>query len=149
MRPTRSAVFFLCACLVPLGALSQSMYKWVDEKGRTVFSETPPPDGVKGATKIEVRTAPAEKPAADNWRQRDQQSREMRAKQGVEEEKARQQEEAQRPKLCNNAKSRYDQLTSPRSLYRLDNKGERVFMEEKERAAELDSAKADMARYCR
>ena len=145
----RHALFLFCASLVSLGALSQSMYKWVDEKGVTHFSETPPPDGAKGATKIEVKTPQPERPPVDNWKQRDIESRQLRAKQGVEEEKARQQEEAQRPKLCSNAKSRYDQLTSPKNLYRLDNKGERVFMEEKERAAELASAKEDMARYCR
>lgn len=145
----RRAVLLLAGSLASFGALSQSMYKWVDEKGVTHFSETPPADGAKGATKIEVKTTQPDKPPVDNWRQRDIESKQLRARQGVEEEKARQQEEAQRPRLCSNAKSRYDQLTSPKNLYRLDNKGERVFMEEKERAAELESAKADMARYCR
>ena len=139
----------LAAVLCAGAAHAQSMYKWVDEKGVTHFSDTPPPDGAKNATKIEVKTTQPDRPMVDNWRQRDIESRQLRAKQGVEEEKARQEEEAQRPKRCSNAKSRYDQLTSPKNLYRLDNKGERVFMEEKERAAELASAKEDMARYCR
>lgn len=145
----RRALLLLFASLLSLGALSQSMYKWVDEKGVTHFSETPPPEGAKGAAKIEVKTAPQGRPAEDNWRQRDAESKQQRAKHGLEEAQARQQEEAQRPRLCDNAKSRYDQLSGPRALYRLDNKGERVFMEEKERAAELAEARADMARYCR
>lgn len=145
----RRALFLVCASLISLGALSQSMYKWVDEKGVTHFSETPPPEGAKGAAKIEVKTPPQARPPEDNWRQRDAESKQQRAKQGLEESQSRQQEEAQRPRLCNNAKTRYDQLNSPRALYRLDNKGERVFMDERERAAELADAKADMARYCR
>ena len=144
-------VFLLGAALalaIPI-AFSQSMYKWVDEKGITHFSETPPPDGTKGATRIEVRTPQPDKPPGDNWKQRDIESRQLRAKQGIEEEKARQQEEAQRPRNCDNAKRRYDQLTSPRALYSLDAKGERVFMDEKERGSQLEQAKADVARHCR
>jgi hypothetical protein len=145
----RAAV--LLAAVVALGApaaFSQSMYKWVDEKGRTVFSETPPPAGVKGE-KIEVKTKPAEKPAAENWKQREQESRERRAKQGVEEEKTRQQDEAQRERRCYNAKVRYDRMTTPGAVYRLDGKGERVYYTDDERAAQADEAKRDMASYCR
>jgi outer membrane biosynthesis protein TonB len=124
------------------------MYKWVDEKGRTVFSETPPPAGVKGE-KIEVKTKPAEKPAAENWKQREQESRERRAKQGVEEEKTRQQDEAQRERRCYNARVRYDRMSTPGAVYRLDSKGERVYYTDDERAAQADEAKRDMASYCR
>lgn len=138
----------LVLLLVSLGANAQSMYKWVDEKGRTVFSETPPPDNVKGATKIEVKTQQPDKPPADDWREREQLSRERRAKQGMETEIARRKEEAERPRLCSNAKTRYDQLNSRRAIYRLDSKGDRVYVDEKERAAEIEAAKADIARYC-
>jgi len=140
---------FAVACLVvcPLG-IAQSMYKWVDEKGRTVFSETPPPAGVKGE-KIEVRTQPAEKPAVENWKQREQQSRERRAKQGMDEEKARQQDEAQRERRCYNARVRYDRMSTPGAVYRFDSKGERVYYTDDERAAQAEEAKRDMASYCR
>ncbi len=147
----KRCVFLLCAALalaIPL-AFSQSMYKWVDEKGVTHFSEAPPPDGTKGATKIEVKTPQPDKPAVDNWKQRDIESRQLRAKQGIEEEKARQQDEAQRSSNCDNARRRNDRLASPRALYRLDAKGERIFMDDKERASQLEQAQADLARYCR
>jgi hypothetical protein len=124
------------------------MYKWVDEKGRTVFSETPPPEGAKGAAKIEVKTPPADKPASDNWRQREQQSRESRAKQGIRDEQARQQDEAQRERRCYNAKVRFDRMSTPGGVYRLDDKGERVYYTDQQRAAAAEQAKADISRYC-
>ena len=145
------STFLLCAVLA-LGsslAFSQSMYKWVDEKGRTVFSETPPPDGTKGATKIEVKTKQPDKPASDDWRTRDQQSREQRAKQGIEEQRARQQEDEQRERNCYNAKVSYDRMTTPGAVYRLDDKGERVYYTDDQRAAAAAEAKRDMGTYCR
>ncbi len=147
----RRSVFLLGAALALASApvFSQSMYKWVDEKGRTVFSETPPPDGTKNATRIEVKTQPPDKPPADNWRERDQESKQMRAKQGIEAQKASQQEEAQRERRCYNARVRYDRMSSPGAVYRLDDKGERVYYTDDQRAAAAAEAKRDMATYCR
>jgi Domain of unknown function (DUF4124) len=146
----RRSLVLLCAAaaLGACPAFSQSMYKWVDEKGRTVFSETPPPAGVKGE-KIEVRTQPAQKPAVENWKQREQEFRERRAKQGVDEEKARQADDANRERRCYDAKVKYDRMTRAGRVYRLDDKGERVYYTDDERAAQAEEAKRDMASYCR
>ena len=73
----------VCLCLAPLACLAQPMYKWVDEKGVTHFSEYPPPEGTKGASKIEVKTPTPDRAPTDNWREREAQAREQRAKQGV------------------------------------------------------------------
>jgi len=146
----RRSLFLLCAAaaLGAAPAYSQSMYKWVDEKGHTVFSETPPPAGVKGE-KIEVRTQPAEKPAVESWKQREQEFRERRAKQGVDEEKARQADEANRERRCYDAKVKYDRMTRAGRVFRLDDKGERVYYNDDERAAQAEEARRDMASYCR
>ncbi len=47
----------IAACL-PAFAAAQ-MYKWVDEKGVTHYSETPPPSGKAQSVPINPRTAPA------------------------------------------------------------------------------------------
>ncbi len=142
-------ILLLCACLVAPCALAQQMYKWVDEKGVTHYSETPPPDGTKGASKIEVKTPTPERAPADNWREREAQSKERRAKQGVQDEQERMKEDSQRASNCRRAQRQADTMTHPGGVYRLNEKGERVFMEDKERSAKLDEAQQDIARYCR
>jgi hypothetical protein len=146
---TLRIVCSLCLSLLVLPALAQQMYKWVDEKGVTHYSETPPPDGTKGAAKIEVKTPTPDRPANDNWRERERQSREQRAKQGVADEQERKKEESQRDSNCRRAQRQADVMSRPTGVYRLNDKGERVFLEDKERDAKLEEARQEIARYCR
>jgi hypothetical protein len=125
------------------------MYKWVDEKGVTHFSETPPPDGAKGASKIEMKTTTPERAPADNWREREAQSKQQRAQQGVADEAARQQEERQRATKCRAAQRQSDAMRNYARVFHLDDKGERVYLDDKEREAQLREANQDIARYCR
>jgi hypothetical protein len=138
------------ACLVvcPLIACAQTMYKWVDEKGVTHFSENPPPDGARNAAKIEVKTHQPEKPAVDNWREKEQEAKERRTRQGVQDENAKRQEAAQTQRRCKDAQRRADTLENYARVFELDDKGKRVYMDESRRAAELKDARQDVARYC-
>ena len=124
------------------------MYKWVDEKGVTHFSETPPPDGAKGAAKIEVRPASPDKAPVDNWKQREMESKQRRAVEGNQKEAARKQEEQQRARKCRQAQRDVDMLTNSQRIFHLNDKGERVYMEESQRAADLAEAKREVARSC-
>ena len=141
-----SSILLWGLVVCPLGA--QTMYKWVDENGRTHFTQEPPPPNAKSGGKIEVKTTQPDKPATDNWRQRDMESRAAKAQQGAADEQARQKEEANRERNCRRAMDRVDTFQSG-IVYRLNDKGERVYYEDKEREAKLAEAKADMARYCR
>lgn len=138
----------IAAALAVCAASAQTMYKWVDEKGVTHFSETPPPDGNKGVTKIEVKPIAPDKPASDNWREREQEAKQRRAKQGLEQEGARKQEESQRAQRCRAAQRKADTMKNYARVFRLDDKGERVWLEERERASQLDEANQEIAKYC-
>ena len=50
------------AAMTAFIAAAQTVYKWVDENGRTHYTDTPPPDG-KGQ-KIDVRAPPPSAPVA-------------------------------------------------------------------------------------
>jgi hypothetical protein len=52
----RSIALAFAACLPALAAAQ--MYKWVDEKGVTHYSETPPPSGKSETLSIKPRSAP-------------------------------------------------------------------------------------------
>jgi len=66
-----------CLLLAAFSAVAQTMYRWVDEKGVTHFSESPPPDGSK-ASKVEPKVTPPSSPQAaparndpDAWKAQD------------------------------------------------------------------------------
>jgi hypothetical protein len=133
---------------VALPAAAQKMYKWVDEKGVTHFSENPPPDGNPSAKQIEVKPIQSDRPYSESWKQKEAEARERRAKQGLAEEQSNKQEAQQRAQKCRQAQKTVDTMTHYARVFRLNEKGERVWMEENEKSAELADAKRDVAKYC-
>lgn len=105
---TTVAVFVLaaCVCTPAFGA----MYRWIDENGVAVYSQTPPPSG--GAVKIKTQRTPSEHDASAARERADQQRtrtfdegearKERRAKQ---EQKAR--EKDQRAASCEAARKNF------------------------------------------
>jgi len=141
-----SVPILICMLAAPL-AFAQQMYKWKDEKGVWHFSENPPPDGSK-ADKIEVKPIQPDRAPVDNWKQKEQEARERRAKEGVAAEQTRKQEESQRGARCRAAQRKADTMENYARVFRLNEKGERVYMEEKEKASELADARRDISKYC-
>ncbi len=124
-----------CACAAPAQA---AMYKWVDEKGVTHYSESPPADGK--ATKIEVTpTPPSEpvKPAADEWKQRELESRQKKLQEEMRHDRD-QQQAVQRKSRCLQARRQIDLLQLERPVYQVNERGERVYLDDKDRAREVD-----------
>jgi hypothetical protein len=151
-RAVSRALPVLALLLLPCLAGAQSIYKWVDERGVTHFSENPPPDG-KAATKVEVKpTTGPEKPRDENWKERELQFRkrniEQSAAQKAEDERnarAGQQREAR----CRAAQRSLDTLKNSHRIYHLDEKGERVYMEDSQRTAEIDKWTREAQDNCR
>jgi hypothetical protein len=142
----RTLLIALALASVP--AAAQQMYKWVDEKGTTHFSEYPPPDG-KGA-KVEVKPAANEKNYnPDSWRERELESRQRRAQQAIADETERKRDDASRAQNCRRAQEGLDTMKNARRVYNLDEKGERVYLDEKQRAAGLEKHTRDVEKYCR
>ena len=148
----RAMGVLMAACLVvcPATATAQQMYKWKDSKGVTHFSENPPPDGSK-ADKIEVKPVGGERPAApppDSWRNKELESKQQKAKAEGVDAIAKKREEDQRAQKCQAYKREMDSLTSGVRLFHLNDKGERVFMEDKERQERIEEAKKAIREYC-
>jgi len=142
MRILPLAILAIAAAALPLHA---AMYKWVDEKGVTHYSETPPPDGK--AQKIEVKPAqPVEAPRAkqEDWQQREYQFRQRRLEKELADEKARKGEErdaASRKDRCLRAQRSLDVLRREVPIYETNERGERVYLEDKERASLIENWK--------
>ena len=77
-------IVLLTLALLPMAAAAE-MYKWVDEKGHTVYSEQPPPDGK--AKKIDIRPSPAGTgEAPTDWKQKEMDARQTRITKEQQEE---------------------------------------------------------------
>ena len=147
-RKMVSDTIFLVLLAVALPAEAQKMYKWVDEKGVTHFSEYPPPDGNKSAKQIEVKPIQSDRPYQDTWKQKEAEAKERRAKDGVSNEQSAKQDAQQRAQKCRQAQRTIDTMTNSSRVFKLNEKGERVWMEENEKSSELADAKREAAKYC-
>ena len=78
----RATIAFLLLGFAPLVVTAQ-VYKWVDDKGRTHYSETPPPDKKDGTKKVEAGPAVAPSQAPRDERK----PREMDGKKGYPDKK--------------------------------------------------------------
>ena len=143
----------LLLVLLPLFAAAEGMYKWVDEKGVTHYSESPPPDDAKGkkATKIDIKPNGPSGPVKDNWKERVEGAREKQIQSNEEQakqQKADAQEKARRDMACRQALQQVSTLQQTRPVYTTNDKGERVYMEDTDRAQRIADAQERMRKNC-
>ena len=139
--------------LLPALAAGQTMYKWVDEKGVTHFSQEPPPDAKteKKATKVTPKVTPPSGGGAydpNAWKSKDAEAR----KRGVERGQAAQAEakdDASRAEACERARNRLALLQTTAPIFKTNPDGSRTYMEDKTREAEMARAKEVEAQACK
>ena len=141
------AALLVLAC----GSAAAALYKWVDEKGVTHYTEEPPPD--RKATKIEIRSdgPPAKAEKGESWKDKEIDFRRRR----LEKERSDAASEAQAKKAaavrhqnCLRARDALDTLAHGHPVYRVNEKGERVYMEEAERDAETKRWRTEVDTWC-
>ena len=127
----------------------QQVYKWVDEKGVTQYTATPPPSGKAQA----IKTQPANSstgPRAKSWQE---QEIEFKARQ-VERAEAQHKQElaerqaAQRRLACASAQRDLRVLQEQWRLFTLNEKGERQYMDDAQRAEAARKARAFVEQEC-
>ena len=151
-RTVKRAVVLLCAAFA-CAAAAQTMYKWVDEKGVTHFSQDPPPDGRK-ATKVEPKVTPPSSDVKykDDWKAKDLEARKKRLDKDQKDEYDRgkaHNEMAESANKCNHARRQLSILARQVPLYTKNDKGERVYLEDKDRPAEVAAWQKDVDTHCR
>lgn len=139
-------ILLLWALLAPAAA---QVYKWVDEKGVTHYGERPP-QGRK-ANEVEQRLAnPAApgKAAQPDWKEQEIEFNKRRIKSEQTESRNKEREANQRH-ACEQARYQLNRIKSANRLYRLDEKGERVYQSEEERSAAMARLEQQVAERCR
>lgn len=148
----RRALIALALALAVTGAAAQAMYKWVDEKGVTHFSESPPPDGRK-ASKIEPRITRPPAPAAvprdepEAWKAKDTEFR-RRQIQRARAEEAEGREREKRAERCAKARQRLAFFEEPGAIYDRDESGQRVYLNDAQREAAIALRREAVREHC-
>jgi hypothetical protein len=150
----RYSFLLLAAFAVSAPALAQ--YSWIDDHGTRVFSDHPPPPGTPPSRILKApsrtATAPAEpaeaaKPTAPTLADRDADFRKRAAERDADERKTA--EEAQRKAdnaaQCAAARRSEAVLTSGVRVADMDDKGERVFVTDDEKARRLAQVRRVLA----
>jgi len=142
----------ILACALALAPFaSAQLYKYVDQNGKTVYTDQPPPEADTKQMRIPstaTGTSPAPAKSAVQQEKEQQKGRE-KAKEGekkAEETAARARAEEER---CNSAKIAYMHYAQGGRISKYDEKGERVFLGDAEIDAERERAKAKMEEVCK
>jgi hypothetical protein len=156
---------------------AQAQWKWRDRSGQIHVSDLPPPRDVadkdvlqRPATAARPAPAPAPAPATEGddatpaavppaeAKPRVDAELEARRKAAEQEQQARQQAQQkqdemklaqQRAENCDRARAHLRQLESGMRMARVNDKGERIIIDDKERASEMQRARQVIASDCR
>jgi hypothetical protein len=165
MKAVRLALLSL-ACSAPL--LASAQWQWLDKDGRKVFSDRPPPSDIApnrivrqpGMRPVAVETTAEAAPTAAGSNGLavpklsgvDKTLDEKRKQIAAAEAEKKKAEEAKlasaRSDNCSRAKATKANFDSGRRIARTDEKGERVFLDDEQRAAEARRLEGIIAKDC-
>jgi hypothetical protein len=132
--------------------------RWVDAEGKVHYSDQPPPPTAKSQKNLDLKNSPAlpiagpdsksgEKSLAEKdleYRKRKVQAEESAAKQAKDQEEAK-----SRKANCEQARNRLQAMQEGQRISKFDEKGERVFLEDKDRALAIEDAKKVADSWCK
>jgi hypothetical protein len=134
--------FLILALAVPAQA---QVYKWVDANGKIQYSDNPPPESKKPALIRSGPPADAKPAPPTDWQARD---RDYRSRKIMQDDAGRREEQvrAAQAEECRRARYWIDKAGVP--VFRVNEKGERVFLEDAELAARVQTARQYVAQHC-
>jgi hypothetical protein len=140
----------ICALWALLAPASAQIFKWVDEKGVTHYGERAP----RGSQAKEVgqhlaNPAPAPgKRLQPNWKDKELEFRSRRIEAGQAEAEQKK-KRAENLSACNQGRDRLARMKAASGLYRLNEKGERVYQSETENKAAIADLERQIVQHCR
>lgn len=134
-------------------AVSGEIYKWTDENGNVQYMDRP----TGAATEVRVNTIVSRstdnagvQASIDARRDRMASREEAKAKQAEEEQAAieKQAEQEQRTKKCEQSRQRMENFLQSQRLYREDESGERVYLDEDQILEARERVQSQIQEYC-
>ncbi|HMM86143.1 DUF4124 domain-containing protein [Azohydromonas sp.] len=165
----RVPLLVIALSLLAAAGDATAQWKWRDRAGQIHISDLPPPRDVperdvlqrpaqpataRANPAAEAASAPAAASAVSEAKPRTDPELEARRKAAEQEQQAREQQAqrqlaAQRAENCQRARDSLRQLDSGMRLARVNDKGERVILDDRQRAAEAQRAREVIASDCR
>ena len=134
------------------GALANEIYKWTDENRNVHYEDRP--SGAATEERIDITYRRTDSGAVNQRIQArlDRQSErdEARSVAAAAEQEAADQAaaEAERAKACERARARLETYLQSRRLYRTDDNGERVYLDDAERQEARQKAEDEITEFC-
>lgn len=139
-------------------AAQAGVTRWVDADGKVHYSDQPPPTTAKSQKILDLKNSPAlpkaapdskggEKSLAEKYlesRKRRVQAEETAAKQAKDQEEAK-----SRKANCDQARNQLQALQEGQRISKFNEKGERVFLEDSDRALAIEEAKKVADSWCK
>ena len=169
MKPSHIAALAVGLAIACPGAAFAQAYKWRDEKGGIVFSDTPPPPSipranilqgpkgkfvsapvaasgapVSGSAAVSAK-AESSAPKTTAEREADYRKRQLEAQKKTKETDEKSAQEQQRQANCESLRQHLVSLESGQRIARTDSKGERFFVDDEQRAKDIVKARQDLA----
>ena len=137
--------------LLCVGHAGAQVYKWVDANGVTHYGEQPPSNTKGKEVRLRDASPPSSSGAASTQaatlKDREIEFRKRQALREREETRVAE-EKAQRDHDCRATRVELADLRATRRLYELNDRGERVFMSDAQRDAEIARREAEYNRRC-
>lgn len=158
MKPLHPLHVALIAALLATLPAQAQIYQYKDASGKTVLSDRPPPSGsvpakTHSAAGVSSGEAQAEKTEAapKSLSERDLEFKKRQQEQRDAAEKAQKKAAAQsaRTEDCERARRQLQLLESGERIATRDAQGERVFIEDDQRAAEIERTRKYIAEVCK
>jgi hypothetical protein len=143
----------LIVLLVAATGLHAQTYKWKDASGRIQYSDSPPPPGAKEVQRLSTGAGAAPAPATKQKPLADQDAdfrKRLAERQEAEAKQAKAQEEEQvRSRNCEQARGQAASLETGGRMVRLNEKGERITLDDAERDRALADARKQIEQWCK
>jgi len=139
------------AALLAATAVSAQIYQWKDENGKTIISDKAPLGNVRQQKKIDsdapaASTSP-QKTAAD--KDLEFRKRQKEAQESSEKARKEQTTSTDKKENCDSARRHLQVLESGERISLRDDKGERYFMEDKQREQEVTKTREMVQSSCK
>lgn len=144
----RFAVF---ACALLVAPAEAAIYKWVDENGQTVYSETPPPKGT-AATRLKEAPPPPVDPnaAMESLRNRAEAFDERQEERGEQENETQQstEREKQIQENCERLRNNLEVLTTNNQVREKTGENQYSVLGEEQRQARIKETRERIQKEC-
>ena len=139
-------LFIALAILLATATVAAQVYKWVDKDGKVQYSDTPPPASATKTEAKKIDTAPT-KSLQD--RAKDFDKRKIDVAEKAKKSAADQEKAAIDAANCSDARAALRTLETGRPITRTNDVGDREYLNDETREAEIAKARKSIAGFCK